>query len=112
MYDNVYQRNARYSSTTNTASLDSATGQNDQRCVLTDRQGGAVEHKGRDEDHDDHGQEYDRRDNADGLEHLTVMRAKEAKRGVGKDCEQRNVMSTRRLNLLVSTACGTVFICT
>jgi hypothetical protein len=62
-----------------------------------------MEHKGRDEDHDDHNQEYDRRDNADGFEHLMIMRGR-----VGRMGEQLNVISTRRLNLLVSTACGTV----
>jgi hypothetical protein len=43
-----------------------------------------MDHKGRDEDHDDHDQEYDRRDNADGLKHLMIMHGREGKKGAGR----------------------------
>lgn len=53
-----------------------------------------MEHKGRDKDHDDHSEEYDRRDNADGLEHL-MMEGRE--KGGGKDGEQLDVIATHKL---------------
>ena len=65
----------------------------EHRCVLTDRESRAMEHKGRDKDHDDHSEEYDRRDNTDGLEHL-MMEGRERGR---KDGEQLNVIATHKL---------------
>jgi hypothetical protein len=77
MYDKVYQRNAKYSRMTKTAHL--LFEQTSPREItfngtaLTDTKGSIAEHEGCDKDHNDHAQENDCRDDADGLEHLGVI---------------------------------------